>query len=374
VGGFVPSWFALSGIVMIASTEIEQLRGIGLTQSVIQELVSLRHGCEEPALRRVIEVQREGLTLHDGCSEHGARPLPALRATLAAEGDAVAVGDWVLAQRNPLGEWWVHERVPPLNQLARRLHDGRDKFTRVVIVSNVDTALLVMGLDHDFSLRRLERFVALARMARVDAVVVLTKADLCADARQRVDEVQAAVPGLEVRALNAQEAAAREALAPWLKPGHTLVLVGSSGAGKSTLTNTLAGGPVAVTGANRLGDSRGRHTTTVRTLHTTAHGACIIDTPGLRTLRLDGNAQELASAFDDVATLASACRFRDCGHDTEPGCAVRGVVSAERLANYRKLLREARRDSITALERKVQLQQWKARSRVGRERALAKRG
>lgn len=359
---------------MITSLEIERLRGIGLTQPVIQELMSLRSACAEPALRRVVEVQREGLTLHDGLAESAARQLPALRALLAAEGDALAVGDWVLAQRNELGEWWVHERVPPLNQLARRLHDGRDKVTRVVIVSNVDAALLVMGLDGDYSLRRLERFVALARMAGVEPVVVLTKADLFADAAARVQEVQASVAGVAVSAVNALDSAASQSLKPWLQPGQTLVLVGSSGAGKSTLTNTLAGGDVAPTGANRAADGRGRHTTTARSLHTTPSGACIIDTPGLRTLRLDGEAAEIGAAFEDIAQLALRCRFRDCLHDSEPGCAVRDAISPQRLANYRKLLREARRDTLTALERKQQVQKWKVRSRAGRERAQAKRG
>lgn len=359
---------------MITSSEFEQLRSIGLTQAVIQELVSLRSACTEPALRRVVEVQREGITLHDGAAESAARLLPSLRALLAVEGDAVAVGDWVLAQRDDLGQWWVHERVPPLNQLARRLHDGRDKVTRAVIVSNVDTALLVMGLDLDFSARRLERFVALARMAGVDPVVVLTKADLCDEPQQRVAELERSVPGVPIHAVNALDAAAGVSLGEWLQPGRTLVLVGSSGAGKSTLTNTLAGHDVAGTGANRSSDGRGRHTTTTRSLHTTPSGACIIDTPGLRTLRLDGDSEQLSAAFQDIAGLAAACRFRDCLHDSEPGCAVRDAVSPERLHNYRKLLREAQRDTVTALQRKAMVQKWKVRSRAGRERALAKRG
>jgi len=359
---------------MIDSTVFERLRGIGLTPSVVQQLVALQ-GADDHTLLRVVEVQREGLTLHDGTAEHAGRLLPALRSRLAEAGDAVAVGDWVLAHHNEFAEWWVHDRVPPVSQLARRLHDGRDKVTRVVIVSNVDTALLVMGLDHDFSLRRLERYVALAQMAGLCVVVVLTKADLCDDTAARMAQVQALLPaGAAVVAINALAADAREALAPWLRPGQTLVLLGSSGTGKSTLTNTLTGSDVAVTGASRSDDSRGRHTTTARSLHRTAEGACIIDTPGLRTLRLDGDAQELGAAFADVAQLASQCRFRDCQHEDEPGCAVRGAVPPERLKNYNKLLREARRDSLTALQRKVQVQQWKARGRHARIRAEAKRG
>ena len=359
---------------MIDSTVFERLRGIGLTPSVVQQLAALQCAHDDTLLR-VVEVQREGLTLHDGTAELPARLLPALRSRLADDGDAVAVGDWVLATRNTLAEWWVHDRVPPVSQLARRLHDGRDKVTRVVIVSNVDTALLVMGLDHDFSLRRLERFVALAHMAHLSVVVVLTKADLCDDTAARMAEVQALLPaGAAVVAVNALAVDARDALAPWLQPGQTLVLLGSSGTGKSTLTNTLTGGDVAVTGANRSGDNRGRHTTTARSLHGTPEGACIIDTPGLRTLRLDGDVQELSAAFADVAQLASQCRFRDCQHEDEPGCAVRDAVPPERLKNYNKLLREARRDSLTALQRKVQVQQWKARGRHARIRAEAKRG
>ena len=359
---------------MIDSTLFERLRGIGLTPGVVQQLVALQ-SADDHTLLRVVEVQREGLTLHDGTAEHAARLLPALRSRLAEAGDAVAVGDWVLAHHNEFAEWWVHDRVPPVSQLARRLHDGRDKVTRVVIVSNVDTALLVMGLDHDFSLRRLERYVALAQMARLSVVVVLTKADLCGDTVARMAQVQALLPsGAAVVAVNAMAADAREALAPWLQPGQTLVLLGSSGTGKSTLTNTLTGSDVAVTGASRSDDSRGRHTTTARSLHRTAEGACIIDTPGLRTLRLDGDLQELGAAFADVAQLAGQCRFRDCQHEDEPGCAVRGAVSPGRLKNYNKLLREARRDSLTALQRKVQVQQWKARGRHARIRAEAKRG
>ncbi len=331
----------------------------------------------DPACRllRVTQVQREGLVVHDGLDEGPARQLPALRHALEAQADAIACGDWVLARDDGHGTWWAHERLPPLSQLARRLHDGRDKVERVVIVSNVDTALLVMGLDADFSPRRLERFVALARLAGVEPVVVLTKADVCADTALRTRQVAELVgPTVPVRALDGRSPDAAALLAPWLAEGQTVVLVGSSGAGKSTLTNTLAGQEVADTGGQRKGDGRGRHTTTVRTLHGTPQGACLIDTPGLRTLRLDGDAQALDSVFDDIAMLAAQCRFRDCRHEGEPGCAVREAVPAARLKNFHKLQREARRDQVTALERKAEVAQWKARARHARVRMAAKRG
>lgn len=356
-------------------TEFEALRAIGLTAAHFQQF--LRQPPPEPGWRpmRVIELQRDSVLLHDGASAQAARVPGALHRSLFAEGDALAVGDWVLAQRNAHGQWWVQQRVPPLTQIARRLHDGRDKVDRAVIVSNVDTALLTMGLDMDFSVRRLERYLALAHDAGVGALVVLTKADLCVDVPRRLREVVAVLnPSTPALALNALDPGSVAALAPWLGEGHTLVLLGSSGAGKSTLINTLLGSAVQRTGPARRGDGRGRHTTTTRVLYRTALGACIIDTPGLRTLRLDADEDTLGESFADIHGLRAACRFRDCTHRGEPGCAVREQVAQERIDNYHKLLREARRDTMSALQRREQLAQWKSRARHARQRTQAKRG
>ena len=360
---------------MSFDTSLSRLRAIGLSPAMLSQLSTCAPQGSQPGPQRVTEVQREGLTLHDGQAERDARVLPALRQQLAEQSDALAVGDWVLADRNEHGQWWVHTRVPPLNQLARRLHDGRDKVTRTVIVSNVDTALLVMGLDGDYSPRRIERYLALARMAGVAPVVVLTKSDLCADPQARLREVQSLLPsGAWAVAVNALSGEPRQLLADWLGEGQTLVLLGSSGAGKSTLTNALIGHDEQLTGGNRVGDGRGRHTTTARSLHVVPGGACIIDTPGLRTLRLDGDADALGSVFDDITQLAQQCRFRDCGHGDEPGCAVRAGVDPARLKSYQRLLREARRDTQTALERKTQVSQWKARGRQAAVQMAYKRG
>lgn len=359
---------------MFDSSILERLRGIGLAAAHLQSLaVTPAH--DDAALLRVVEVQRDALTLHDGNDEHPAQALPALLAELAAQADALAVGDWVLAARNPHGQWWVQQRLPPLTQLARRLHDGRDKVTRTVIVSNVDTALIVMGLDLDYNVRRLERYLAMVRLAGIGTVVVLTKADLCDDPAARAAEVAALLPpDAAVVTVNALQAGAADALAPWLTAGRTLVLLGASGTGKSTLTNTLVGDALQLTGGTRSGDGRGRHTTTARTLHRTPQGACIIDTPGLRTLRLDSEAGDVQAVFDDIAQLSASCRFRDCRHHDEPGCAVRGAVDDARLRNFHKLLRETQRDTMTALQRKAQLQVWKARSKASRERLREKQG
>ncbi len=359
---------------MIDNLDFARLRAIGLAPALLSSIADLPATDTPQRLMRVVEVQRDSVVGHDGDAEHRARTLPALRNQLADAGDALAVGDWVLAERNVFAEWWLVQRAPPANQIARRLHDGRDKVTRAVIVANVDTALLVMGLDHDFNPRRLERYLAFVRLAQVGAVVVLTKADLCADVAAREREVQAILPAdVACVAVTATQPAAADALAPWLGAGLTLVLVGSSGAGKSTLTNTLIGAAAQDTGGTRRGDGRGRHTTTARTLFTTPHGACIIDTPGLRTLRLDGDPDAVAAAFDDVAALAEQCRFRDCRHQDEPGCAVRDVLPTARLKNFHKLQREARRDQMSTLERKALVATWKARSKAGRERAKEKK-
>jgi ribosome biogenesis GTPase len=181
-------------------------------------------------------------------------------------------------------------------------------------------------------------------------------------------------PGVDVLSVDARDAETATRLAPWTRFGQTLVLLGSSGAGKSTLTNTLLGADVQDTGAVREHDSRGKHTTTSRSLHRLPGGACVIDTPGLRALRPDADEHVVAATFGDVEALALQCRFRDCRHHDEPGCAVREGVSGDRLRNYHKLLREARRDTMSALERQQQLAMWKARGREGRTRLRMKRG
>jgi ribosome biogenesis GTPase / thiamine phosphate phosphatase len=356
--------------------DVEPLRSIGLTQPVLQHLYRslLESSCEPPLrLMRLTEVHRETVRLHDGHVERGARLLPRLARTLDEAGDAPAVGDWVVAGSDAHGDFWLHERLPPLTRLARRDADGR----RHALVSNVDTALFVMGLDDDFNPRRLERYFALVHGSGMLAVVVLSKADAAAPAgvTHALDALRGRVPaGVEVLAVDARCADAALALAPWLGGGQTLVVLGSSGAGKSTLTNTLLGRAQQDTGAVREHDGRGKHTTTARSLHRLPGGACLIDTPGLRALRPDADASGVAASFGDIEALAPLCRFRDCRHGDEPGCAVRAGVPADRLRNFHKLLREARRDGLTVLQRREQLALWKARGREGHARLKAKRG
>jgi len=349
--------------------DFDRLRPIGLSLGMARAIALARQDSSGAPLR-VTEVHRETLRVHDGTAEFTSRVLPRLQRGLSDDGDALAVGDWLLAEPDRHGDWWAHTRVMPQTQLARRDIHGMPQ----VFASNVDTALLVMGLDADFSPRRLERYLALVQGSGVAPVVVLSKADLCAAViESRLDTLRARLPvGLNLVAINALDSAAELRLSPWLVAGQTLVMLGSSGAGKSTLTNTLLGAAVQDTGGVRVGDGRGRHTTTVRSLHLLPSGACVIDTPGVRTLR---PATDVAGAgFADVMSLARGCRFRDCCHNGEPGCAVREGVPPDRLANFKKLEREHKRDTMTALERREQLNLWKARGRAGRARVREKQG
>ena len=176
---------------MIELTDLERLRAIGLAPHILSSLPEVH---ADDTLMRVVEVQRDSVMLHDGDARRArARAAGAARRARQRRASPSATGS--IARRNPLAEWWVHARVPPANQIARRLHDGRDKVTRVVLVANVDTVLIVMGLDHDFNPRRLERYLAFTRLARVGAVVVLTKADLVSDDERARARARGAVAG-----------------------------------------------------------------------------------------------------------------------------------------------------------------------------------
>lgn len=304
---------------------------------------------------RLMERQRSQCLLHDGAGTFAAHAHPALRSP-----EELAVGDWTVCAMDG-GAPWIHERVEPYSLLRRIDPSG----ARQALVANVDVALLVMGLDGDFNPRRLERYVALAKASGVLPVVVLTKADTCSERDARLDALDSRLPRtLERIAVNGTSPDAAAALEPYLSCGTTAVLLGSSGAGKSTLTNTLRGASIQSTGAVREGDDRGRHTTTSRQIVPLPGGACVIDTPGLRGLRLDVDEDALDAAFEDIAALAEQCRFRDCSHGDEPGCAVRAGVDPDRLMNYRKLQREIARDKADPLARQATKAEIKARHRA----------
>jgi len=342
----------------------EVLRRIGFKQLTASQLHTLEPAADGARLMRLTEVQRSWFTVHDGEAEYKARALPRLLADCT-----LAVGDWIVLENHGENELWISQRLSPTNHIARRAADGH----RQSIASNIDTALLVMGLDHDFNLRRLERYIAMVQSAEISPVIVLTKADICGDIDQRADDIRnrlpSNIPAVYINALSPDTIAE---LNPWLDAGQTLCLLGSSGAGKSTLTNTLSAANQD-TGGIRKGDGRGRHTTTARSLHLCPDGACIIDTPGLRTWRPDADGETLASVFSDIDILAANCQFRDCRHESEPGCAVRGNVHADRLLNYHKLMRDAQRSQQTPLERIAERAKWKVLNKAGTKRSHDKR-
>jgi ribosome biogenesis GTPase len=257
-----------------------------------------------------------------------------------------AVGDWVAA-RAAAGEGpLIIEAV--LARASAFVRKVAGEITEEqVVAANVDAVFVIAGLDGDFNLRRIERFLAAAWDSGATPVVVLNKADLADDLEARIAEVEAVAPGVAVAALSARAGFGLDGLAPWLAPGKTVALLGSSGVGKSTLVNALLGEERQPTGEVREDDSRGRHTTTHRELVLLPGGAILIDTPGMRELQLWADESALAEAFPDVEALAAGCRFRDCRHDAEPGCAVLaaagcGDLPPERLESWRKLQRELR--------------------------------
>ncbi|OEZ83951.1 putative ribosome biogenesis GTPase RsgA [Janthinobacterium sp. HH104] len=349
--------------------DFAQLRLIGLQQAIASAATQLDISSPAAQLMRVCAVHRDSIGVHDGILEQPAQILPRLLHELQAQDTILAIGDWVAAEADGHGALWITAHLSPVTQIARRGNDGR----RQLLASNVDTALLVMGLDEDFNPRRLERYLAIVLAAQVSLVVVLSKADVADDVPGKLAQLrQRLPPHVPLFAIDTRHAYDVAILEPWLSAGQTLVLLGSSGAGKSSLTNTLCAAEQATNGV-RHGDGRGRHTTTARSLHLCASGACIIDTPGLRSWRADADAETLAATFDDIAVLAAACQFRDCQHASEPGCAVRGAVDGDRLRNYHKLLRDARRSEETPLERIAARAKWKTILKAGLERGKDKR-
>ena len=255
-----------------------------------------------------------------------------------------AVGDWVLVE--PVTGLLVR-RLDRHTLLQRRTEGGR---VPQLIAANVDTLFIVTSCNDDLNPERLERYLALANEVGTTPVIVLTKADKVADVAPFVDQVIGLQRGLDVVTLNAHAPEAAERLAPWCGVGHTVALVGSSGVGKSSLLNTLAAKSAEeaqLTGSIREEDAKGRHTTTSRSLHGILGGGWVIDTPGIRTLHVSDISAGLDQLFAEISELAPGCRFRDCTHAHEPGCAVQAAVAAgtldpARLDRWRKLLEENR--------------------------------
>ncbi len=263
-----------------------------------------------------------------------------------SKGDFPGVGDWVVARKLP-GEQkaTIHAILPRKSCFARQLPGGRTE--EQVVAANVDTVFIVSGLDggRAFNLRRVERYLALAWESGANPVVVLNKADLCRDADAALEAAESIAFGIPVYAVSAIERTGIGLLRGHVETGQTVALLGSSGVGKSALVNALLGDDRQATGAVREDDLRGRHTTTHREMIPLPGGGIVIDTPGMRELRMWGSEDCVADTFSDIEELAAQCRFRDCRHQREPGCAVhhaigQGALDAGRYDSYVRLQRE----------------------------------
>ncbi|HEX7174496.1 MAG TPA: ribosome small subunit-dependent GTPase A [Pyrinomonadaceae bacterium] len=282
-----------------------------------------------------------------------------LRHEAAGPHELPAVGDWVATrERGTDGTLMIHAVLPRSSKFSRKVSGSRTD--EQVVAANVDTVFLVAGLDGDYNPRRIERYLIMAWESGARPIVVLNKSDLDpAGAAERAVEVEAVAPGVAIVLLSAKHDEQLAQLAPFVGPGRTVALMGSSGVGKSTIVNRLAGSDVQRTAEVRVGDSRGRHTTTHRQLILLPGGGLVIDTPGMRELQLLVSERGMRETFEEIETLAAQCRFTDCRHAEERDCVVRaaladGTLDAERYANYQKMLGEMRHTAVRQDQRAAQ--------------------
>lgn len=326
---------------------IERLRRIGWRGETLP--------ADGHRLARVVAQHRAGYELHDGENLFGAQPAGHFLKRGLDPAERPAVGDFVEIEE---GKPPHIVKVLPRRTLLSRAAAG-ERYERQLIAANIDYVLVLTGLDGDFNPARIERYLSLTEGSGAQPVVLLSKLDTRDDAAEMIEALRSRLPaGTPVHPINGKDPASVAVLMPYLQPGDSAVLVGSSGAGKSTLTNTLLGSERMATNAVREHDSRGRHTTTHRALLELPSGGCLIDTPGMRELKLTGD--EHLDLFADIEELAETCRFADCGHGSEPGCAVQaaldsGELSHERWRNYLKL-RDEREEQAATLEARLRRQ------------------
>jgi ribosome biogenesis GTPase / thiamine phosphate phosphatase len=308
---------------------------------------------------RVMAAHKEIYTLHTGNEEVLAQPTGNLRYSTNSAAGLPATGDWVAVQVVRGGRAAIHHVLARRTRFSRKIPGNRS--AEQVVAANVDTIFVVMSLDHDFSPRRLERYLVSAWESGARPVIVLNKADTCDRVVELLSQAEAAAPGADVHVVSALDTATLEPLRAYAPCSKTVALLGSSGVGKSTLVNALLGKQALRTAEVRARDSKGRHTSSRRELLRLPDGGLLLDTPGMRELQL-WSAGDLAGTFADIAEASSRCRFRDCQHRHEPGCAVRAEVPHDRLDSFHRLRRELhhlelRTDAVaSSLEKK----KWKA--------------
>jgi ribosome biogenesis GTPase len=307
---------------------------------------------------RVFLQHNRALLLYTAAGELQAETTGRLRFHARGAEDLPAVGDWVAFRRVAgEGKAKIHEILPRRSKFSRRAA-GSETLEQIV-AANVDTVFLVTGLDDDYNPRRIERYLIMAWESGAEPVVVLNKADLIEEVEGRRLEIERVAPGVPVLALSAKRGVGVEQLLTYMGRGRTVALMGSSGTGKSTITNRLLGAEVQRTQEVRLADARGRHTTTHRELFVLPGGGLVLDTPGMRELQLLVSEKGLRETFEEIEGVAARCRFTNCGHEGEPGCAVRaaldaGELDAGRYQNYRKMQDEMRHAATFVDQRKAQ--------------------
>ncbi len=322
---------------------------------------------EQTVPARVFAVHRDALVAHDGAQERRVHLGRKWSKSIGEE--RPTTGDWLLLEQNRqwikrlLQRQTVLKRVAPGTQIGQQAEEQ-------AIAANVDTIFITTPCNQEFSESRLERYLTVAAKAQIQAVIVVTKSDLSGapgDYRARVE----AITDVPVFVLNALDSDMTGDIMTQLEPGQTVAMIGSSGVGKSTLLNTLAGEQLQDTGEIREDDKRGRHTTSHRSIHLLANGAVILDTPGIRELALAHGQERLSEQFDDVESLIPQCRFSNCRHESEPGCAIRsamelGQLDPRRFENYQKLLSEDARNTRRFDEDRLEKRRFRNRKNDAR--------
>ncbi len=312
------------------------------------------YGTDDLVPARVAQEHKGMYTIWAACGERRARVSGRFLHQATTRAEYPSVGDWVvIGNDGGDGEAVIHALLPRRSCFSRKAvlaggpTHGEGRTEEQVIASNIDFAFLVSGLDNDWNPRRIERFLSTTYDSGASPIIVLNKSDVCSDLAGRISEVSRTAPGVPVHAMSAVGRTGLEAIRDYLAPGRTGVFLGSSGVGKSTIINGLLGEDRLETGGVSLHESRGRHTTTRRELIVLPDGGLVIDTPGLRRIQLWGDETGIERTYADVEQLIAGCRFSDCRHESEPGCAVKeaieaGKLDSARFAAYLRLQKELR--------------------------------
>jgi ribosome biogenesis GTPase len=333
----------------------DSLKKLGFDPSLLVETdSSIPESCVPV---RVTQVQKESYFVTDGSGEVYAEVTGRLLYSADSALELPVTGDWVMAQIMDRSLAIIHQVLPRKTMLKRKTPGKKIEFQ--AIASSIDTALLVQALDDDFSLRRLERYLVMTREGGIRPLVLLSKSDLISEVEVEThfEEVKKIAGDAEVIAFSNETGKGLDEIKTMIKPGETYCLLGSSGVGKSTLLNRVAGVDLMETQDIRESDSKGRHTTTARQLIVLESGAMIIDTPGMRELGSIGVGAGISETFEEIHELEAQCRFTDCTHQHEDGCAVLeavddGEIDEDRFASYRKMLKESAYNEASFLEKK----------------------